>query len=153
MVKFADTYSFKLKSLQELSSIEWHEIMKLRSDVFVVEQICVYPDPDEEDRSALHLVVEEDGKICGYLRILNKDAWHLGRILVPESFRGKGLGNQLVEVAVDHCRKEDASKAIQMSTQVYLTDFYARHGFEAQGSMYLEDGIPHLKMVYQEPLK
>ncbi|MEQ9186938.1 MAG: GNAT family N-acetyltransferase [Cryomorphaceae bacterium] len=131
----------------------WNEIMALRSAVFVVEQRCVYLDPDENDASAMHLVVSKGSDLLAYLRIIENDAWHIGRIVVNPSQRGSGIGIRMVKEAIDWCVAKHKNKPIEMSAQVYLSDYYGALGFLPAGKMYLEDGIPHLRMVYQEPLK
>ncbi|NQV53823.1 MAG: GNAT family N-acetyltransferase [Flavobacteriales bacterium] len=140
-------------SLDQIQSEDWHQIMALRSDVFVVEQQCVYLDPDTKDPEATHLLRKEGDALIAYLRIIQSTAWHIGRVVVKGSQRGAGIGKQIIEEAIAHCVHADAGRSIEMSAQIYLCDFYRSLGFEAQGSMYLEDGIPHLRMVYQEPLK
>ena len=142
-----------LSSIDQIPSEDWHQIMALRSEVFVVELQCVYLDPDPRDLEATHLMRKEGDELIAYLRIIQSTAWHIGRIVVKGSQRNTGLGKRMVEQAIAHCTSTDANRSIEMSAQVYLCDFYRSLGFEAIGSMYLEDGIPHLRMVYQEPLK
>ncbi len=139
--------------LSEMDAALWQEVMALRSDVFVLEQQCVYLDPDKEDTDAIHLLFRDEETITGYLRIIEKEDWHLGRIIVPQSHRGKGLGKELVTAGVNFCKQQASQKDIVMSSQVYLSDFYSSLGFAAEGHMYLEDGIPHIHMVFNEALK
>ena len=140
------------QQLAEISTSRWNEILQLRSIVFVEEQQCVYLDPDASDETATHLMCAENDRLVAYLRIISNDAWHIGRVVVPVAKRGRSLGAEIVSESIQYCLKLDPEKEIVMSAQVYLTDFYGTLGFHPRGSMYLEDGIPHLELVYHQSL-
>jgi ElaA protein len=144
-MRFSEQQEIKFLQLDECPSDLWHQILRLRSDVFVVEQECIYPDPDEEDRSATHVAVLENGLLCAYARLYKKENLHLGRIIVAAPHRGKGLSTQLMETCMEYWKKSDFN-TIELSAQVYLSDYYQKFGFTPIGRMYLEDGIPHLRM-------
>lgn len=149
-MKFSEEVHFVINQINELSSKETFEILKLRSEVFVEEQVCVYLDPDDNDFDAQHIrALSADKKLLAYSRVYLDEYWHIGRIATNAQSRGLGLGKAIVTEAVDYCKSENASLPIEMSAQVYLTDFYMESGFKPIGNMYLEDGIPHIKMCYQ----
>jgi ElaA protein len=135
--------------LHQFPANKWHEVLQLRSQVFVVEQACVYLDPDPSDAESIHITLTEEGKLKAYLRVYGKHPTHLGRIVVSAESRGKGYAKSLIEWTLNECLRQNR-KDIEMSAQVYLTDFYRSFGFQPSGSMYLEDGIPHVRMVYQK---
>jgi ElaA protein len=144
---------WQVKHFKALNIDELYEILKLRIDVFVVEQTCFYPDLDEIDRhqETLHLFCYQQGKIAGYLRILAKgqsydDYISIGRVIIAKHARGSGLGHQLMTKAVDVCKQYFPEQAIKISAQEHLEDFYIQHGFERISEMYLEDNIPHIAM-------
>lgn len=150
-VKFTQK-SVSIEKLGDISSDRWHQIIILRSQVFVYEQKCVYIDPDTTDAGALHATIIEQDQLVGYARIYQDDAWHLGRIVTDPSWRGKGVSKALMEACLQYIKETNPGPEITLSAQVYLTDFYRKIGFEPRGSMYLEDGIPHLEMVFTTSL-
>lgn len=137
------------KTFDQLSNDELLAMYKLRSDVFVVEQICVYPDPDLTDKEATHILGFEGEELAAYARIYLNNNAHIGRVIVSEIHRNKGLANTIMRFAIDWIVQHSNHEKIEISAQVYLTNFYKNLGFEPIEKMYLEDGIPHLKMVYQ----
>ena len=141
-----------VQSFAELDSHRWNEIMTLRSEVFVTEQKCVYTDPDEMDTKALHISII-DREFLAYARLINLETWYIGRVIVHKNARGRGLGRHIMNACLDHIKSIDSSAKIELSAQLYLSNFYSSLGFKAIGSMYLEDGIPHMKMVYSPLVK
>ncbi len=137
------------KTFDQLSNDELLAMYKLRSDVFVVEQICVYPDPDLTDKEATHILGFEGEELAAYARIYLNNTAHIGRVIVSENHRNKGLAKTIIRFAIDWLVQHSKRQKIEISAQVYLTNFYKKIGFEPIEKMYLEDGIPHLKMVYQ----
>ena len=140
------------KTFDELTSIELHDMYALRSEVFVVEQDCVYQDIDGKDKKALHITGYLNEEIIAYARIFDKgdiypEHCSIGRIATPFSERGKKYGHQLVEFSIKQCNKIFNSRAIKISAQAHLENFYGHHGFYASGETYLEDGIPHIGML------
>ena len=145
-----------IKSFNQLTTNELYDFLKLRIDVFVVEQTCYYPDLDEVDRhpETLHVFGYKNNQIVGYLRILPKGTTYpdynsIGRVIVADSERGSGLGHDLIIVGVNACTTHFSEQKIKISAQEHLAKFYQRHGFEQVSEMYLEDGIPHIGMIKQ----
>ncbi len=147
---------FYLKKFVELTPIELHDLFALRSEVFVVEQSCVYQDIDGKDKKALHVICKEGNKIIAYARILAKGMSYienisLGRLVVIKKERGKGMGHKLLSFCLQWIKKENPKQAIKISAQSHLEVFYNKHGFKKQGKQYLEDGIPHIAMIKDKP--
>lgn len=142
-----------IKRFEELDIQELYDILKLRSDIFVVEQQCVYPDCDGRDRFSHHLYVEMNGHIVGYLRILDKgqtfDQVAIGRVAVREDYRGIGLARHMMNKALLFITEYLHETAVKLSAQQYLVKFYESVGFSCISEGYLEDGIPHIDMEYR----
>ncbi|TNB47158.1 GNAT family N-acetyltransferase [Martelella lutilitoris] len=136
--------------MDALTAGELYDVLKLRVDVFVVEQNCPYPELDGKDADALHLRLLEDGKPVAYGRIFapgtDKKA-RIGRIVVAPSHRGQKLGERLMSEAIAACERLAPDASIAISAQAHLERFYAGFGFETVSKEYLEDGIPHIDMV------
>ncbi len=141
---------FKCATINDLSSRELLACFRLRSDVFVVEQNCVYPDIDDKDLEAHHLLLLDSGKLMGYCRILPPGLSYkepsVGRVVVKPSERGKNLGRELMKQSIHQTRELYQNQDIVISAQRYLEKFYTGLGFESEGEGYDEDGIPHIKM-------
>lgn len=141
---------FKIKRFNELSLEELYQLLKLRSEVFVVEQNCVYQDIDGKDEKALHVLGTFDGDIVAYSRLFAPgyyfDNASIGRVVVAGEYRDKKWGHDLLIASVDGVKSEFNTTAITISAQLYLKKFYESHGFVKQGEEYLEDGIPHIRM-------
>ncbi|WP_294276547.1 GNAT family N-acetyltransferase [uncultured Chryseobacterium sp.] len=142
---------WNIKSFEELTVPELYAIIKARVDVFVVEQVCPYPDLDGYDQQALHLWAEEDGNVLAYCRIFGRgikyDETSIGRVLTTAQARGKNLGKQLIAYAVQAIENRYHTPEIRISAQDYLLKFYSGFGFEDTGKKYLEDDIPHTEMI------
>ena len=145
---------WKIKSFIQLDRDELYEVLKLRVDVFVVEQKCPYPEIDDKDRhpETLHLSGKtKDGKLSAYLRILppglSFKEVSIGRVVVAKESRGQGTSDTLLKIALDQIHQAWSGKNIRIGAQVYLKEFYESHGFEAISKSYLEDGIPHIDMI------
>ena len=143
---------WKIKRFEELTTTELYEILRVRAEVFVVEQTCIYQDLDEKDKRAYHLYCEESGKVKAYLRILDRGISYpeisIGRVLTTENNRRKGLAREMMEKAIDFIGKELGENQIRISGQLYLQVFYESLGFQTVSEMYLEDDIPHVEMLY-----
>ncbi|MGI9650551.1 GNAT family N-acetyltransferase [Chryseobacterium sp. RLHN22] len=141
---------WKIKSFDELTVPEFHEIIKARIDVFVVEQNCPYHDLDGYDEKAIHLWAEQDNMVLAYCRIFDKGIKYsetsIGRVLTSEKGRGKNLGKQLIQYAVETIENRFKTSEVRISAQDYLLKFYSYFGFEDTGKKYLEDNIPHTEM-------
>jgi ElaA protein len=129
----------------ELNNTQLYYILRLRSEVFVVEQNCIYQDIDNKDQRALHVIGEVDNKIVAYTRIFKSGDYFknasIGRVIVKKKYRKK---NMEFSVKKSIQLKE---KKIELSAQKYLIKFYSDLGFVKEGEEYLEDNIPHIKMI------
>ena len=143
---------FEIKTFTDLTANELYDILQLRSEIFVVEQNCIYNDLDGLDKDAIHLFHKKEGKTVAYARILKPGTrfadFSIGRVIVKQSERGTGLGIELMEVAKNYIINELGATKIKISAQSYLQKFYENLGFEIVTEMYLEDGIPHFGMQY-----
>ena len=141
---------WKTKRFETLSSLELYELLKLRSEVFVVEQNCVYLDIDSKDEKALHLLGTFEGKIVAYARLFKpKDYFaeaSIGRVVMHPDFRERKIGHILMREAIESIRIYFGESKITISAQLYLKKFYESHGFIQTSEMYLEDDIPHIEM-------
>jgi len=139
------------KTFSELTTDELYEILRVRNEVFVVEQECMYLDLDNKDQNAVHLFTTENNVITAYLRILEKgqtfDEISIGRVLVTKEGRGKGHAKTLMIKAIDHVFNTLGETSIRISAQEYLLEFYASLGFKKVSDSYLEDDIPHIEML------
>ena len=142
-----------IKKFSELSTDEIYNILKLRSEVFVVEQNCVYQDIDDKDQKATHLFIEKNNEIIAYTRIFKKGDYYkenpsIGRVVVSKKERGKELGKRIMRESILYIKNNYNNKSIELSAQKYLDKFYRELDFYAEGEDYLEDGIPHQRMFY-----
>ena len=137
----------KSKFFSELSTNELYEILKIRAEIFVVEQNCVYQDMDDKDYDSLHIFFEDGGRGVAYLRAFTKDedTVQMGRVLTLE--HGKGLGGKLLKEGIEQIRKKQNPKKIYIEAQCYAIGFYEREGFVVCSDEFLEDGIPHVQMI------
>ena len=144
---------YVIKRYDELTADEVYEILKIRTSVFIVEQNCPYQDVDGVDRRSYHLMCMDGGTIAGYLRIIEKTSASgetaIGRVLVIPEYRGGGVAKKMMETAKRFITETLVEGVIKISAQTYLVKFYGDLGFEAVGDGYLEDNIPHIKMVYK----
>jgi ElaA protein len=137
----------------DLSTTQLYQLLKLRVDVFVVEQNCPYPELDDKDHQAnvYHLLGYQDEKLVACARLLAPGISYpqvsIGRIATSKSARKNGLGKTLLETALQQCEKYWPQQDIQIGAQVYLINFYRGFGFQRHSIDYLEDGIPHLDML------
>ncbi|MBV8328312.1 MAG: GNAT family N-acetyltransferase [Chryseobacterium sp.] len=142
---------FFIKSFEELSTIELYNILKLRSEIFIIEQNCVYQDIDDKDIQCHHLMCFVDGNLAGYTRIvppgLTYEDASVGRVVIGTAYRGLGLGKQMMEHSIKGCQDILKESRIRISAQFYLLKFYNSLGFSEVGEPYEEDGIPHIEMV------
>lgn len=142
---------FTCRQFEQLSNSELYELLRLRSQVFVVEQDCVYLDQDGLDAQALHLLGKVDGRLLAYARLLPaavkyEDAVSIGRVVTAATARRSGYGRRLLTEAIAHCQRIWPQQPITISAQQYLEQFYQGFGFATVSEPYLEDGIPHLQM-------
>ncbi|MFD2563508.1 GNAT family N-acetyltransferase [Aquimarina rubra] len=142
---------FRIKRFNELELIELYKILRLRAEVFVVEQDCVYQDVDDKDQIALHVIGYKNNEIIAYTRIFNAgdyfDKASIGRVVVSENQRKYGYGHDLIKKSIEGIKEQFATDQIKISAQCYLKKFYEKHNFKQIGDEYLEDGIPHIAMI------
>lgn len=141
----------EVKTFEELSKKELYELLRLRAEVFVVEQDCVYQDLDGKDQMALHVVGSKNEKIVAYTRIFKPGDYFkeasIGRVVVMESERKYGFGQDIMMASISMIKEHFGETLIHLSAQTYLKKFYNSMGFEQVGEGYLEDGIPHIGMT------
>ena len=139
----------KVKRFEELTIDELYAILKLRVDVFVVEQCCPYPELDGLDREALHVWLEDDAGIEAYVRVLDKGVKSpyaaLGRVIAVR--RRMGLGTIIVQSGIEAAREIFGADAIYLEAQTYAKGLYEKLGFRQISEEFLEDGIPHIRML------
>jgi ElaA protein len=143
--------NFKIKDFNQLSTQELYSILQLRSEVFVVEQDCVYQDLDGKDQLAYHVLGYKDSILIAYARVFKPGDYFskssIGRIIVKKTYRRFKYGDHLVKNSIEFIEKKFKEKEILISAQAYLINFYNKLGFEQKGEQYLEDDIPHIKML------
>ena len=142
-----------IKKFKELTVDETYKILKLRSEVFVVEQNCIYQDLDGKDELAIHLFYKKKNEIIAYTRIFKKGDYYkenpsIGRVVVSKKERGKEIGKSIMKESILYIKNNYNNKSIELSAQKYLDKFYKELKFYSQGEDYLEDGIPHQRMFY-----
>lgn len=144
---------FSCLSFSELSNYQLYEILALRLEVFCVEQNCPYQDCDGKDLESWHLMGrDENGKLICYTRLLPvglayPDYVSIGRVVTSPAARGTGAGKILLNKSIATCEQLFGNQPIKIGAQTYLLKFYESFGFQSTGEEYLEDGIPHTKMI------
>jgi len=140
-----------VKSFEDLNTNELYDLLQLRSEIFVVEQDCVYQDIDGKDDKALHILGYVDGVLAAYTRCFAPGDYFkqasIGRVVVRQSFRGKDYGHEIMKASMFAIQEHFHTSEIKLSAQTYLKAFYESHGFHCVGEGYLEDGIPHIGMI------
>jgi len=137
-----------IKKFNELTKEEIYHIFQLRSEVFVVEQNCVYNDLDGKDEKATHIFYAERRNIIAYLRVFekSKEFASFGRVCVKKDFRKSGLGRKIVNEAIEFIKNNMKQEKIFIEAQEYLQKFYESLGFARKSDVFLEDGIQHIDM-------
>lgn len=143
--------AISLKKFHELSLLELYEILRLRQEVFAVEQQINYQDCDGFDPCAIHVYMKSEDKFIGYLRVLPPrikfDGYTIGRVLVCEKFRLRGYSKNLLNFSVNYIKKQkDCSEGVYLSAQSYLEKFYLQMGFNAISGHYMLEGVSHIDM-------
>ncbi len=138
-----------VKHFDDLNTKELYEILKTRSEIFVVEQDCVYQDLDDKDQDAIHVFCwNDEGRVAGCLRVFMKDkedkVAQIGRVVTLE--HGKGLGGKLLRKGVEVAERSFDACSIYLEAQKYAIGYYEKEGFEVISDEFLEDGIPHVQM-------
>jgi len=139
-----------VKRFKELSVEEMYQILRIRSEVFVIEQRCIYEDIDGKDEKAMHVMGKNNNEIIAYTRILeggeDYDFPSISRVVVKKKNRGEERGKEIMKETIKYIVEERKEKTIVLAAQKYLEKFYRELGFIAEGEEYLEDEIPHQKM-------
>ena len=139
----------QVKRFEELTAAELYAILKLRVNVFVVEQNCPYPELDDLDQQALHVWLEDEEGIEAYLRVLDKGVKSphaaIGRVVAVK--RRMGLGTQIVQAGIKAAREYFGADAVYLEAQTYARGLYEKLGFHQISEEFLEDGIPHIQML------
>lgn len=140
-----------VKTFGELSNTELYQLMRLRSEVFVVEQDCIYQDLDNKDQKALHVLGVKNQNVVAYTRVFMPGDYFkntsIGRVVVEKEERKFGYGKVIMEASLEEIKKRFPESSIELSAQTYLIKFYNDLGFKTSGEEYLEDGIPHIRMI------
>lgn len=126
-----------------------YKILRLRAEVFVVEQNCPYQDLDDNDQNAWHVWAEEDGQVLGCCRVFLFDKEHsqIGRVVTSIKARGIGLGKRLMQKGIEISKKQFPDKPVLIHAQSYASGFYEKLGFRISSAEFLEDNIPHHEML------
>jgi len=146
--------NFDFKPFNSLSLDEFHDLIALRIKVFVIEQNCPYQDLDGKDKNSVHVIGRDSNNtIVATARILPAGISYpevaIGRVVVAKDLRGTGAGHQLMKAIIDFIRQDFGAVPIRISAQKHLEKYYNSHLFVSTGKAYLEDGIPHIEMLYQ----
>jgi ElaA protein len=140
-----------VKDFQQLTKKELYDLLQLRSEVFVVEQDCVYQDIDGKDEKALHILGYIGGKLVAYTRIFKPGGYFkeasIGRVVVRHHERKFKHGYTIMNASIEAIKDIFSTHDIRISAQTYLKKFYNNLGFKEVGEEYLEDGIPHINML------
>lgn len=141
----------KTKYFSELTTTELYEMLQLRSEVFVVEQDCVYQDIDYKDQKSVHILGYKNNKLVAYTRIFKPGYYFteasIGRVVVAQNERKFGFGHVIMEYSIKAVKTHFNEDIIKISAQKYLKKFYESHQFIQVGDEYLEDNIPHIPMI------
>lgn len=140
-----------VKTFEELNATELYDLLQLRSEIFVVEQECVYLDLDGKDQKALHIIGTKNNKVVAYTRIFKAGDYMaqacIGRVAVKDDQRKHGYGLDIMKASIKAVEEQFKETSIALSAQTYLKRFYNSMGFIEKGGEYLEDGIPHVMML------
>ncbi|WP_113651458.1 GNAT family N-acetyltransferase [Pedobacter namyangjuensis] len=146
--------NWALKPFEELTTEELYTILQLRSEVFVVEQNCVYQDVDGKDLESTHLMAWDGKNLAAYTRLvpagISFAEASIGRVITSPRYRGLGIGVTLMEKSIAYTLNIYNTNKIRIGAQLYLKKFYENLGFIAEGEEFLEDGIPHIEMVFSK---
>lgn len=138
-----------IKRFEELTTLELYEILKVRAEIFVVEQNCVYQDLDEKDKRAYHVYMRDEEGIQAYLRVLDRGVSHeyvaIGRVL--SRTRRQGMGTRILKEGIRVAKEHLKAENVWLEAQVYARSLYEKQGFVQTSEEFMEDGIPHIEMI------
>ena len=145
------------KTFTELNVTELYALLRLRSEVFVVEQNCIFLDMDNNDQKAYHTIGFIDDEVVATTRLFDKNIMYdgyqsIGRVVGSPRHRGIGIGKALMQYSIQECERLFGKGPIKIGAQLYLKKFYNEQGFEQSGDVYLEDEIDHIPMIRAEKL-
>lgn len=145
--------TYNIKEYNQLNLNQLYNLLQLRSEVFVVEQNCVYQDLDGKDQKALHVLGYVEDELVAYTRLFKPgnyfDEASIGRVVVKANYRKLGYGDDIMKTSIDAVIHYYKTDNIRISAQCYLKQFYSNLKFKVEGEEYLEDGIPHVNMLYE----
>lgn len=146
--------TWEIISYKDLTLNQFHDIIQLRIDVFVVEQDCPYPELDGKDKKAFHVFgLNDEGETIAVARLLPKGISYkeisIGRVATAKKVRHEKIGIELMETSMEFIKTNYPNEPVRISAQSYLVKFYEKFGFKSTGKTYLEDNIPHTEMLYQ----
>ena len=140
------------KTFSDLTLEELYELLRVRSEVFVVEQDCVYQDLDGDDQSSVHLWLTEGDRVLALCRVCpagtHMQEISIGRVITTE--RGKGYGKRIMREGIAAAREYFGAKVIDIEAQEYAKGFYEQAGFRQSAEPFILDGIPHIRMTWKE---
>jgi ElaA protein len=143
--------TWTLKKFEDLTPYELYSILRLRTEVFVVEQNCVFQDMDNKDQPAYHLMGWENDRLVAYTRLIPPQVAYkepsIGRVVTSAAARGGGIGRILMEKSIEEVVRLFGKTPIKLGAQLYLKKFYESLGFIQSGDIYDEDGIDHIQMI------
>lgn len=143
-----------VKAFADMTPLELYKCMKLRVDVFVCEQECLAPELDDRDQDAVHVWIEENGRVEAYLRVLDRGVESeyvaLGRVVTRKATRGKGYGAIVMQEGIRVAREQFQADRIYLEAQTYAEGFYMKQGFHRISEEFNLDGMPHYKMLWEE---
>lgn len=149
-MKDSEQLQWRWRHFEQLTAAEWHAMLKLRAEIFVVEQECPYCDPDHKDPRSFHVQALAGDRLVGTARAVPPGVSYaeasIGRVVIAADCRGANLGRRLMEQAIDFCQTQWPT-GIRISGQAYLQDFYESLGFTTERGPYDEDDIPHFEML------
>ncbi|MBA4196287.1 MAG: GNAT family N-acetyltransferase [Chitinophaga sp.] len=140
-----------IKPFENLTVTELYAVLRLRSEVFVVEQNCVFLDIDNKDSFSYHLMGFVENELAAYTRLIDAgkvyDYMSIGRVVTSPKYRKSGIGKVLMQVSIEKCYELFDKAPIKIGAQLYLKKFYESFGFIQSSDVYDEDGIDHIEMI------
>jgi ElaA protein len=143
------------RQFSELNATELYALLRLRSEVFVVEQQCIYLDLDGKDQESLHLLARKAETLFGYLRVhlVNRNEAKIERVVVSPNARGQSIGRQLIVEAIEEAGRRFGPISIKVAAQSHLEGFYHQFGFSRVSADYIDFGIPHCDLLLDRHTK
>ena len=145
--------TWTLKTFDSLAPHELYAILQLRTEVFVVEQTCIFQDMDNRDQQCYHLMCWKGDLLIAYTRLVPPDIFYkepsIGRVVTSPAVRGSGIGKLLMEKSIEEVIQLYGKTPIKLGAQLYLKNFYESLGFMQSSDIYDEDGIDHIEMIRQ----